>query len=95
MNIKDLLAHDKAVSTALLLKSELASVTAIQILQGEQLKEHITKVPALLICIQGKAVFENENGLKETLLSGDYIKIVPMVKHWLNAITDSQLILFK
>lgn len=95
MNIKDLLPPEKAVSTTILFKSEQASVKAIQILQGEQLKEHITKVPALLICILGKVVFESEKGAKETLLSGDYVSIDPMIKHWVNAITDSQLILFK
>jgi quercetin dioxygenase-like cupin family protein len=95
MNITDLLPHEKAVSTAMLLKTEQASATAIQILQGEQLKEHITKVHALLICIIGKVVFENEKGGKETLQPGDYINIDPMVKHWVNAIKDSQLILFK
>jgi quercetin dioxygenase-like cupin family protein len=95
MNIKDLLHHEKAISTAMLLKTEQASATAIQILQGEQLKEHITKVSALLICILGTAVFENEKGVKETLQAGDYISIDPMIKHWVNAIRDSQLILFK
>ncbi|MEZ4884550.1 MAG: hypothetical protein R3E32_07490 [Chitinophagales bacterium] len=95
MNIKDLLPQDKAVSTAVLLRSEQATVTVIQILEGEQLKEHVTKVPALLICIIGEVVFENEKGMKESLLSGDYVSIAPMIKHWLNAITNSQLILFK
>ncbi len=95
MNIKDLLPQEKAVSTEVLFRSEQAVATAIQILQGEQLKEHVTKVPAFLICILGKVVFENEKGLKETLMSGDYVKIEPMVKHWVNAITNSQLILIK
>lgn len=95
MNIKDSHPIEKAVSTAVLFKSEQATVTAIQILQEGQLKEHVTKVPTFLICVVGKVIFENEKGVKETLLTGDYVNIEPMVKHWLNAITDSQLILFK
>lgn len=95
MNIKDLLPQERAVSTEVLFRSGEAVATVIQILQGEQLKEHVTKVPAFLICVLGKAVFENEKGLKETLQSGDYMKIDPMVKHWVNATTTSQLILFK
>ena len=95
MNIKELHTQEKSVSATSLFKSELGNATAIQILQGEKLKEHITKTPALLICIEGKAVFENEKGIKETLLSGDYVNIKPMVKHWVEAIIESQLILIK
>ena len=95
MNIQDLLPKEKGVSTEVFFKSEQGAATAIQIFEGEQLKEHITKVPALLICILGNVVFENEKGVKEPLLPGDYISIAPMVKHWVSAITDSQLILFK
>jgi hypothetical protein len=62
MNIKDLLPHEKAVSTELLLRSEQAVATAIQILQGEQLKEHMTKVPALLICVMGKRYLKMKRG---------------------------------
>ncbi|MEQ9378628.1 MAG: hypothetical protein RIG68_25795 [Imperialibacter sp.] len=95
MNIRDLLPHEKPVSTEVLFKSEHGAATAIQILQGEQLKEHVAKVPALLICVHGKVVFENENREKKLMLSGDYVSIDPMVKHWINAVSDSQLILFK
>lgn len=95
MNIKELHTQDKPVSATSLFKSELGNATAIQILKGQQLKEHVTKVPALLICIEGKAIFENEKGLKETLLPGDYINIESMVKHWIEGITDCQLVLIK
>lgn len=95
MNLKDIHQDNKPISTASLFKMTEGTVTAIQILANEQLKEHITKVPALLTCVVGKVVFENEKGLKERLQSGDYLQIEPMVKHWINAITTSQLILFK
>ena len=50
MNIKELHTQEKPVSATSLFKSELGNATAIKILQGEKLKEHITKTPALLIC---------------------------------------------
>jgi len=95
MNIKELHSPEKAVSAVSLFKTEFGNATALQILQGEKLKEHITKVPALLICVKGEVVFENENAHKETLTPGDYINIEPMVKHWVEGIVDSQLVLIK
>jgi quercetin dioxygenase-like cupin family protein len=95
MNIQELLPHENAVSIATLFETDKATVKAIQILKGEELKEHVTNVPALLICLSGKGFFENEDGIKETLLPGAYIRIAPAVKHWVNAVKDSQFILFK
>lgn len=95
MNIKALHTQEKPVSAILIFKSELGNATAIQILQGEKLKEHITKTPAILICVEGEVVFENEMGIKEKLTSGDYINIEPMVKHWVEGKVDSQLVLIK
>lgn len=95
MNIKELHTQEKPVSATSLFKSELGNATAIQILKGEKLKEHITKIPALLICVEGEVIFENENGIKETLFPGDYVHIEPMVKHWVDGVIDSQLVLIK
>jgi quercetin dioxygenase-like cupin family protein len=85
---------EKPVSALPFFKGE-GTATAIQILKDHQLKEHLTKIPALLLCIKGNVVFENENGVKETLLPGGFIDIEPMVKHRVNAIADSQLLLLK
>lgn len=95
MNIKDLHQDTKAISTASLFKTTEGNVISIQILADEQLKEHITKVPALLICLTGEAIFDNENGIKLTLTTGDYVNIEPNTKHWINAISTSNLILIK
>lgn len=95
MNIKELHTQEKPVSATSLFKSELGNATALKILQGEKLKEHITKTPALLICMEGEVVFENEKGIKEILMSGDYVNIEPMVKHWVEGTIESQLILIK
>lgn len=95
MNIKALHTGEKPVSAVSVFKSDMGNATAIQILKNEQLKEHITKTPAMLICIEGKVVFENEKGVKEMMMPGDFIHIEPMVKHRVIAEIHSQLILFK
>ena len=95
MNIKELHTQEKQVSATSLFKSEQGNATAIKILKGEKLKEHITKIPALLICMEGQVIFENEKGIKETLLPGDYVNIEPMIKHWVEATIESQLVLIK
>ena len=95
MNIRQLHTQEKPVSAISIFKSELGNATAIKILKDERLKEHITKIPALLICVEGEVIFENENGIKETLITGDYVNIEPMVKHWIVGTIESQLILIK
>lgn len=95
MNIKELNTQEKPVSATSLFKSELGNATAIKIQPREKLKEHVTKIPALLICIEGHAIFENEKGIKEILMQGDYVNIEPMVLHWVEAISESHLILIK
>jgi quercetin dioxygenase-like cupin family protein len=94
MNIKD--KHsDKVVSAYPLFKGVEGSATAIQIQKGEQLKEHITKTEAFLICVSGSARFGNEKGETHDLKSGDCVLIEPMVKHWVDGIESSQLMLLK
>lgn len=95
MNIADLHSSDKGLSTGFILKTDNSSALSIQILKGHQLKEHITKIPATLICVSGSVLFENEKGLKETLIPGDYMLIDPLVKHWVDGLEDSQLVLVK
>lgn len=95
MNIKELHDSDKPVSAKSIFQGEVGSVTAIQLLADQELKAHITKTPAFLICLSGKVIFNNEQGQIETLFPGDYIEIEPMVKHWLNTGEDSHLLLCK
>jgi quercetin dioxygenase-like cupin family protein len=95
MNVKNLHTKEKPFSAISIFKSDMGNATAMQILQGERLKEHVTKTPALLICIEGKVIFENEKGIKEILIPGDYTNIEPLVKHWVDGIEKSQLVLIK
>lgn len=95
MNIKALHSKDRSVSAARFFQGEEGTLMAIRILNGKQLKEHITKTPALLVCLEGKVIFKNELGLEEILTPSDYLRIEPMVKHWVEAVMDSDLLLFK
>ena len=95
MNVKSIHTEEKPVSAKKIFSTTEGNVTALQITASNVLKEHITTVPALLICINGNAVFKNENGVTENLLSGDMVNIESNVKHWVEAIIDTQLILIK
>ncbi len=95
MNIRQVNPVNKKVSAKIVFKTENSNVTVIQILEGELLKEHITKTPALLVCIFGQILFENEEGENCRLKQGDYLKIKPLIKHWVKSIENSQLLLIK
>tara|TARA_R110001592_G_scaffold237306_4_gene496157 strand:+ start:1286 stop:1573 length:288 start_codon:yes stop_codon:yes gene_type:complete len=95
MNIKNLHEEDKGVSAKKISEKISSNATAIQILSGALLKEHITQTPAVLVCINGEVDYEDEAGLKTTLTSGDMHAIEPKLKHWVKGVQDSQLILLK
>lgn len=95
MNIKSFHTAEKPVSTKKVFSTTEGNITALQILATGFLKEHITTVPALLICINGNALFKNEKGVTENLSSGDIVNIEPNVKHWVEGIQDTQLLLIK
>lgn len=94
MNLKDLHIEDKLLQTKKIF-SAVEGVISLQIKSGGLLKEHVTMVPALLICITGHVVFENEKATKLVLLPGDYVNIEANVKHWVTADEDSNLVLIK
>ncbi len=95
MNLKTFHTEDKPVQAVKIFPAAEGLVNALQITAGNKLKEHITQVPAFLICVIGEVVFENEKGASEKLLAGDYVLIEPMVKHWVMATQDSNLLLIK
>ncbi len=95
MNIKTFHTEEKPVQAAKIFPAVEGLVNSLQITAGNKLKEHITQVPAFLICVIGEVVFENEKGASEKLLAGDYVLIEPMVKHWVTANQDSNLLLIK
>jgi quercetin dioxygenase-like cupin family protein len=95
MNISEFHDSQKELSAKPLFKTSEGNVTALQILENALLKEHVTRVPALLVCVTGEVVFENEKGFKQTLANGDYVNIEPSVTHWIKGVQDSQLLLIK
>jgi len=94
MNLKDLHKEDKPLQTKKIFTA-VEGVISIQLKSGGLLKEHVTMVPALLVCVTGNVVFENEKGTKEILTSGDYVNIEAYVKHWVTASIESDLLLIK
>lgn len=95
MNLKELHKENKGVQTNMMFPATDGKVISLQIAKGSQLTEHITKVPALLVCVSGKAVYEDEKGVKVTMVSGDFVKIEPNVKHWVDGVKNSNLLLIK
>lgn len=95
MNLKELHKDSIGVQTNMMFSATDGKVISLQILKGSQLKEHITKVSALLICVKGNVVYEDEKGIKANLFSGDFVKIEPNVLHWVDGIEDSNLLLIK
>lgn len=95
MNIKELHPVAKGVSAISLFKGEEGVVKSIHLSEGTELTKHQSKTNALLLCVDGEIIFENANGVKETLKQGDYINIEPLVDHWMNSVTESYLLLIK
>tara|TARA_R110002126_G_scaffold223010_1_gene368101 strand:- start:1418 stop:1705 length:288 start_codon:yes stop_codon:yes gene_type:complete len=95
MNLKNLHTENKAVQTKLLFSPIEGKLISLQIAAGEQLKEHISKVPALLVCVSGNAVYKDEKEAVVNLKSGDYVTIEPDVKHRIDAIDESNFLLIK
>ncbi len=95
MNLKNLHTENKAVQTHLLFQPTEAKVVSLQIKKNEQLAEHVSKVPALLVCVSGKATYTDETGLKILLTNGDYVAIKQDVKHWIDAQEESNFLLIK
>ena len=95
MNLKALHTEVKDVQTALLFVPSENKVVSLQIAKDKQLAEHITTVPALLVCVSGSGSYGDESGRKLSLKSGDYVKIEPNIKHWVDAFEDSNFLLIK
>lgn len=95
MNLTTFHNSEKNLSAKQLFNATEGKVVAIHLKKEGELKEHITKVPALLVCVLGAVIYEDEQGKKIKLTSGDFIEIIADVKHWLVAEEDSEAILVK
>ena len=95
MILKNLHTLNKPVQTQLLFEPSESKVVSMQIAKGEILKEHVSKVPALLVCVSGNAVFSNEKGIIINLNSEVYVMIEENMKHEVKAIEESDFLLIK
>ncbi|HPI20698.1 hypothetical protein [Flavobacterium sp.] len=95
MILKNLHTENKPVQTQLLFEPKDAKVISLQIAKGETLKEHVSKIPALLVCISGNAVFTDDKGTVVNLNSGTYVMIEENVKHAVKAFDESNFLLMK
>lgn len=95
MILKNLHTENKPVQTQLLFEPKDAKVISLQIAKGETLKEHVSKIPALLVYISGNAVFTDDKGTVVNLNSGTYVMIEENVKHAVKAFDESNFLLMK
>lgn len=95
MTLEELHQAPKEVSVAGLFKGETGVISSIRLSKDGKLKEHITKIRALLLCVTGQVVYHEEGGRTIPLSPGHYVQIPPEVKHWLDGTEDAQLILMK
>jgi quercetin dioxygenase-like cupin family protein len=95
MNLKNLHTENKPVQTNMLFSSTEGKVISLQIAAGEHLKEHLSKVPALLVCVSGNAIYKEESGTTIELKTGDFVHIEADAKHSVDAIEESNFLLIK
>ena len=95
MKIKD--KHNTAlpVSMISLFESQVGITSSLYIMEGVYLENQIIQVPALLVCVEGKLIYQDENGKDEVLDSGDLINIRPLIKYSLRGLTNSQTLIIK
>ena len=90
MNLKAIFQDNKLIQTKKIF-SAAEGVIVIHISAGSSLKEHITTIPALLVCVAGEVIFENDRSESERMI----INIEPNMKHWVLAENESTLLLIK
>lgn len=95
MNLKNLHPENKAVQTKVVFEPIESKVISMQIAAGETLKEHVSKIPALLVCVSGNAVFTDEKGAVIPLKSGVFVRIEENIQHAIKAVDESNFLLIK
>lgn len=95
MNLKELHKDTIGVQTNMMFPAKEGKVISLQISKNKVLKEHVSPVSALLVCVTGRGIYEDENGTKLKLISGDFVQIEANVKHQIKAIKDSNFLLIK
>lgn len=94
-NILNADAALKAVSAKKFYDNNTFTGTSIVLQANAGLKEHVTPVPALLICINGDATFTYTNEENIQLSPGSYVAIEANRAHKLVASVDSHFVLLR
>lgn len=94
-HLKELHDSEKPLSVKVLFKGEEGVTRSLQLQKNGLLPEHTTPTKAVLVCVNGKVHYEDENGYQVTLESGEIQFIEPDIKHWVKGLEDSQLLLIK
>ncbi len=94
-SISGVLAGDKPVQTTVLFNNVDQKVIVLKIQKNDTLKEHISKVPALFVCVKGSAVYKEKNGRVVKMKGGDYVEIPQDVLHEVTANELSDFLLIK
>jgi quercetin dioxygenase-like cupin family protein len=58
-------------------------------------EKHLSKVPALLVCVSGNAIYNEDNGTTVELKAGDFVHIKANVQHSIDALAESNFLLIK
>ena len=95
MNVKSLHTESKPVSMINIYKATKGIVNAMQILKGQNMKKHKAANGALLVCLDGEATYECEDGTKILMSETDYVEIPPELQHWVSAHADTQFLLIQ
>lgn len=94
-NLKELHTEQKAVQTKVIFTAEDGKVVSLKIAKGEELKDHVSNLSALFLCVTGDATYKDENGKSIRLKAGDYMFIEKDVMHRVTAKKDSNFILIR
>ncbi|MCC6413262.1 MAG: hypothetical protein IT270_16485 [Saprospiraceae bacterium] len=95
MNLIDLIKDTEKAVSAQNVFSEKGSATLLRIKKDGVLREHQSAVNALLVLLEGKAVYE-ENGRREELNDKfDFVRIPAKETHKVTGTEDALLMLFQ
>lgn len=94
-SISNVFKDEKAIQTKVLFNNVDQKVIVLKIQENEVLKEHVSKVAALLVCINGEAIYKEKDGRTISMKNGDFVEIPKEVLHEVVATKESEFLLIK
>ena len=92
--LKELIQTKKEVNAAHIFDYVSGHQTLLKLDAGAHVKPHTSKVPAVLLCLEGEVEYQEEDR-NDTLKATNYIEIKPDVLHWLDSSTGCLCLLLK